>query len=91
MHVFNFRNNFSTDPHPPGADKSPIMLDELKSENELDDLPPTTIIKHENSEITIEENNVISHEEIKPTNVTICIFFYYIIFSVWLGATIIPG
>ena len=72
MHVSYFRNKFSTYPHPPGADLSPIMLDELKSEN---DLPPTTIIKHENSEITIEENNVISHEELKPTNVTICIFF----------------
>ena len=79
MHVSYFRNKFSTYPHPPGADKSPIMLDELKSEN---DLPPTTIIKHEKSEITIEENNVISHEELKPTNVTIYILllhiFYYI-------------
>ena len=78
MHVSYFRNKFSTYPHPPGADKSPIMLDELKSENELDDLPPTTIIKHENSEITIEENNVISHEELKPTNVTIYILLLHI-------------
>ena len=77
MHVSYFRNKFSTYPHPPGADKSPIMLDELKDENELDDLPPTTIIKHENSEITIEENNVISHEELKPTNVTICILLLH--------------
>ena len=81
MHVsyLRFRNNFSTDPHPPGADKSPITLDgkdELKDENVLDDLQPTSIIKYANSEITIEENNISSHEEHKQNNVTIHIFYY---------------
>ena len=71
MHVSYFRNNFSTDPHPPGVDRSLIMLDELKDENELDDLSPTSILKYENCEITIAENNIISHEELKPNNVTI--------------------
>ena len=71
MHVSYFRNNLSTDPHQPGADKSPIILDEFKDEKELDDLLPTSIIKYENCDITIEENSIISHEELKPNNVTI--------------------
>ena len=74
MHVSYFRNKFSTYPHPPGADKSPIMLDELKDEKELDDLLPTETMKYVHSEITIEENNMISHKELKPNNVTIRIF-----------------
>ena len=72
MHVFNFRKKFSTDPHPPDADKSPIMLDELKDEKELDDLLPTETMKHAHSGITIEEKDKISHEELKLDNVTIC-------------------
>ena len=69
-----FRINFSTDSQQPNAYKSQTILDakhELKDENELDDLSPTSILKYENCEITIAENNIISHEELKPNNVTI--------------------
>ena len=75
----HFRINFSTDSQQPNADKSQTILDakhELKDENELDDLPPTSIIKYANSEITIEENYISSHEEHKQNNVTIHIFYY---------------
>ena len=78
----HFRINFSTDSQPPNADKSQIILDakdELKDENELDDLPTTSIIKYANSEITIEENYISSHEEHKQNNVTIHIFLLHIL------------